>query len=188
MERLAYSCESCGVKSRKSVQQFMTNLLAAVTLSFLVTNSEIKWPTHLEAQPCPSGMIGCTVFHGRSVAETNGMWRTNVITTRRLEVLEIPELGIRKTNKSEWVSEVQMVQRRMEIWWSDDVIVPKQSSDPADWSLALVATNWGSSYFTNTAVYWEVVTNGVATSRSFKLQNIKSISTNDGDLVIELKE
>lgn len=143
----------------------------------------------MEWMPCPDGLIGCAVAHGRSVSDTNSPWRTNVVIVRRLEITTIPELGVSKTNKNEWVSETHTPQKRIEVWDNAEAIVLPKSSDYNDWTFTwptnMVFTN---SYLSLTNVLFaDSLTNGWIGSYTIKLDSIKSFKTNDGTLEIELK-
>lgn len=141
----------------------MTNLLAAITVSLLVTNAEIRWPTRMVADPSPIGPNGemYAVFVGHYEPITTSQWRTNVVIVRRLEVTTIPELGISKTNKNEWVSEVHTPQKRIEVWDSAEAIVLPRSSNMNDWAWPTNTYGTNFSIFTTVTNLWQysIVTN-----------------------------
>lgn len=85
----------------------MTNIVAAVVVS-VVTNVTEDFPKHLVAEPCPQGLQGCAVFHGKWVNDENAKEKTLITTCKELTVLKFDWNGPREivTEKVLWQSNV----------------------------------------------------------------------------------
>jgi len=141
----------------------MTNLLLAVTASLLITNTEIRYPTHMEQTPCPDGMLGCLVLHWKAVPDFDPTTRDVITTIERIETTSVRELSLTVTNKRERVSRVTTPERAVTTW---------QPAGPASTNTGqevlfatnsfgsiTISTNWGSLYFADPSGILHVGTN-----------------------------
>jgi hypothetical protein len=100
----------------------MTNMLMAVTMLTLQTNTETVYPSHREMIPCPDGMLGCLAAHSKLVPDANPTTRELVTTINVIETVSIPEIGLTKTNYILKVSEDRKVQVLKKEWVNDDSV------------------------------------------------------------------
>lgn len=102
-----------------------TNLITAITVVTMTTNTVIQWPKRIVADPCPDKMIGCLVFHSHTEDDTSSTTRDTVTEIREIHTIQLPEL-----NGSLQISNILKSR-----------IVTKQVLTPATWTDSGSETN-----------------------------------------------
>jgi hypothetical protein len=122
----------------------MTNLVFAITVTLLVTNTGTRYPMRSEPIPCPDGMIGCAVYHANSVPVPNPRQRWNWREVREIKRVEVPKLGLTNVLADRLVDRVETEQHLVETWVDGPTTTNGTSFDGVNWWAApseLSATN-----------------------------------------------
>lgn len=102
-----------------------TNLITAITVVTMTTNTVIQWPKRIVADPCPDKMIGCLVFHSHTEDDTSATARDAITEIREIHTVQLPEI-----NGSLQISNILRSR-----------IVTKQVLAPATWTDSGSTTN-----------------------------------------------